>query len=234
MTKLLPSGAGLAYSTYLGGSAGHDEGRAIAVDRAGAAYVTGQTQSPNYPVTPGALDVSHNGLGDAFVTKLEPSGGALAYSTFLGGADWDLGSAIAVDRPGSAAHITGYTHSAGFPTTTGAFDSTHNGGYDAYVTKLGSSGALIDSTFLGGASDDMGNGIAIDAQADAYVTGFADSPGYPTTPGAYDTTHNNNKDVFVTKLGPAPPTPAPGGFIQLPGAAGCISSVPAAAVHPRA
>jgi hypothetical protein len=107
----------------------------IAVDGTGSAYVTGLTSSADYPTTTGAFDTTHNGgFGDAFVTKLNASGSALAYSTFLGGASFDQGSAIAVR--GGKAYVTGSTDSDNYPTTTGAFDTTYNGNSDAFVTKL--------------------------------------------------------------------------------------------------
>jgi hypothetical protein len=124
----------LDYSTFLGG-ADLDRGWGIAV-REGRAYVTGDTSSANFPTTPGAFDTSFNGGGnDAFVTKLNASGSALAYSTFLGGANFDVGLDIAVDGMGRA-YVTGFTGGANFPTTPGAFDTTHNGTVDAFVTKL--------------------------------------------------------------------------------------------------
>jgi Beta-propeller repeat len=135
VTKLNATGsAPLAYSTFLGGT-DTDEGDGIAV-REDRAYVTGLTGSANYPTTPGAFDITFNGSGDAFVTKLNASGSALAYSTLLGGTGIDAPSGIAVDRKGSA-YVMGSTQSADYPTTPGAFDTTYNGGFvDAFVTKL--------------------------------------------------------------------------------------------------
>ena len=203
VTKLNATGSALLYSTFLGGNS-NDLGRGIAVDAAGSAYVTGQTSSINFPTTPGAFDTSHNGLRDAFVTKLNTTGSALLYSTFLGGGDHDgvhNGMGIAVDTAGSA-YVTGATRSGNFPTTPGAFDTTHNGGgSDAFATKLDATGsALLYSTFLGGNDFDDGTAIAVDAASNAYVTGNAVSSNFPTTPGAFDTTHNGGEDAFVTKL----------------------------------
>ena len=201
---------GLDYSTFLGGTDG-DRGLDIAVDRSGRAYVTGQTASTDYPTTPGAFDRTFNGLDfDAFVTKLNASGSALAYSTFLGGAIDDRGHGIAVDGE-VRAYVTGSTRSSDFSTTPGAFDTTLDRGSDAgfvsdaYVTKLNASGsALAYSTFLGGTNFDSSEGIAVDGTGRAYVTGFTLSADYPTTPGAFDPTFNGSGgfsgDVFVTKL----------------------------------
>jgi len=206
VTKLNPSGSALLYSTYLGGSSsGSDSyGIGITVDRAGDAYVTGRTGSPNFPTTPGAFSTTCN-YYDAFVTKLNPSGSALLYSTFLGGSNNDSGRAIAVDGAGDA-YVTGFTPSTNFPTTPGAFSTTYGGGtFDAFVTKLNPSGsALLYSTYLGGSSDDEGYGIAVDGTGDAYVAGLTASTNFPTTPGAFSTTYGGGAhDAFVTKLNPS-------------------------------
>jgi Beta-propeller repeat len=187
---------GLAYSTYLGGSS-IDTGVGIAVDSAAAAYVTGETASTDFPTTAGASDTSYNGGEDAFVTKLNPAGSSLAYSTYLGGSSDEFVRGIAVDSAG-AAYVTGETASTDFPTTAGAFDTSFNG-FDAFVTKLNPAGSsLTYSTYLGGSSV----GIAVDSARAAYVTGFT-GPGFPTTAGAFDTTYNGSGDAFVTKLNPA-------------------------------
>jgi len=134
----------------------------------------------------------------------------LLYATFLGGSGDDAGNGIAVDASG-AAYVTGHTEDAatGFPTTLGAYDTTHNGRWDAFVAKLDASGGtLLYSTFLGGSGYDPAYGIAIDASGAAYVTGqtFDDVTDFPTTPGAYDTTDNGGGDVFVAKLTLVPGT----------------------------
>jgi hypothetical protein len=199
VTKLSPDGSALAYSTFLGGTSS-DLGEAIAVDGAGSAYVTGYTLSGNFPTTTGAFDTTNAGFYDTFVTKLDAPGATLAYSTFLGGGDSDIGGGIAVDAGGSA-YVTGSTRSPGFPTTAGAFDTSHNGTDDGFVTKLNASGSALGySTFLGGTSFDGVAGVAIDAAGAAYVTGSTSSPDFPTTAGAFDTSYNNDSDGFVTKV----------------------------------
>jgi hypothetical protein len=195
VTKLNASGSELAYSTFLGG-ASFDRGSGIAVDRGGNAYVTGSASSADFPTTPGAFDTSFNGGTHGFVTKLNASGSELLYSTFLVEAGYGTGIAVRGDN----AYVTGYTRSADYPTTPGAFDRTLNGAVDAFVTKLNASGsALAYSTFLGGAGDDVGLGIAV-REGRAYVTGYTTSADYPTTPGAFDRTLNGAADAFVTKL----------------------------------
>ncbi|HET9866492.1 MAG TPA: SBBP repeat-containing protein, partial [Nitrospira sp.] len=196
----------LVYSTFLGGGR-LDQGADIAVDSSGSAYVTGATDSVEFPTTVGAFDTTHNGgFDDVFVTKLNPSGSALVYSTFLGGSGNDSGFSIAVDTTGSA-YVTGIAaFSPNFPTTVGAFDTTFNGIHDVFVTKLNPTGsALVYSTFFGGDSSDIGRGLAVDISGNAYVTGETFSPNFPTTVGAFDTTFNGDGefDAFVTKLNPS-------------------------------
>src|SRR5438093_740242 len=150
VTKLNPTGSGLVYSTYLGGSA-YDEGGRITVDVAGNAYVAGRTTSTNFPTTPGAFQASLTGGFDAFVTKLNPLGSGLVYSTYLGGSGSEFGFGSAVDAAGNA-YVTGFTESTNFPTTSGAFQTTFGGGSgDAFITKLNPLGSgLVYSTYLGG------------------------------------------------------------------------------------
>ena len=140
--------------------------------------MTGQTSSSDFPTTPGAFDRSFNdGYHDAFVVKLNQTGNALAYATFLGGTDLDEGYGIAVDEVGHA-YVIGCTRSSNFPTTLGAFDTSFNGGSvyfgeDAFVVKLEPAGsALAYATFLGGSDDDFGTAIAVDGVGSAYVTGL--------------------------------------------------------------
>jgi hypothetical protein len=201
--KLSPSGNALAYSTYLGGTA-DDYANAVAIDAAGSAYATGITHSAGFPTTAGTFDTTHNGSSDAFVTKLPAAGSSLAYSTFLGGTGGDNGNAVAVDGSG-AAYVTGNTTSTAFPATAGAFDATHNGSTDAFVTKLDTAGnALVYSTYLGGSSIDFGNGVAVDSSGAAYVAGYTFSTAFPTTAGAFDTSFNGGGvDAFATKLSAA-------------------------------
>src|SRR6266571_5400165 len=206
VTKLDPTGSSLVYSTSLGVS---DEGFGIAVDALGNAYVTGisfpSIYTKNFPTTPGAFQTTFGGVLDAFVTKLNPTGSALVYSTYLGGKDYDEGFRIAVDALGNA-YVTGPTQSTDFPTTTGAFQTTFGGvfGYrQPFVTKLNPTGsALVYSTYLGGRGDSDSEGIAVDALGNAYVTGNT-TGAFPTTAGAFQATFGGGfYDAFVTKLDP--------------------------------
>ena len=200
ISKLDSSGSSLLYSTYLGGN-GDDVAQGIAVDLLGNAYVNGYTFSSNFPTTVGVVQTAFSGARDAFVSKVNSSGSALIYSTFLGGSNDDVGFGIAVDLLGNA-YVNGYTNSSDFPTTAGAFQTTLGGGYDQYISKVNSSGsALIYSTYLGGSNIDLGEGIAVDSSGNAYVAGGTQSTNFPTTPGALQTTFGGGtEDAFVSKL----------------------------------
>lgn len=192
--KLNATGTALVYSTFLGPILAN----AIAIDSAGNAFITGQANA-DYPTTPGAFQTSSAGSSEAFVTKLNATGTALIYSTFLGGSGFDGASDIEIDAAGNA-YVTG-TAQAGFPTTPGAFQTTFNGVNDAFVTKLNATGtALIYSTFVGGSGNEGSNGLTINEAGNAYITGFTASANFPTTPGAFQTTKAAGEDVFVTEV----------------------------------
>jgi hypothetical protein len=198
--KLTTSGTVIGYSTFLGGG-GQDFGRSIAVDGDGSAYVAGVTDSPNYKVTAGAFDTTHNGVADAFVTKLNPTGTSLSYSTYLGGGATDEGKALAVDGLGRV-FVTGKTLSGNFPTTLSAYDKTHSpNASDVFVAKLNSAGsALVYSTYLGGGGEDVASGVAVDGGGSAYVTGYTNSTDFPVTRGALQTAAAAYNNAFVTKV----------------------------------
>jgi hypothetical protein len=193
VTKLSSSGNSLIYSTYLGGGS-IDGGHDIAVDESGNAYVIGYTRSSDFP-TQNPYQTAQGGY-DAFVTKLSSSGNSLIYSTYLGGGDFDWGGRIAVDGSGNA-YVTGQTGSSDFPTQNPY--QTYQGGYDAFVAKLSSSGdSLIYSTYLGGGDYEGGFSIAVDGSGNAYVTGGTGSSDFPTQ-NPYQT-YQSGYDAFVTKL----------------------------------
>jgi len=196
VTKLNAMGTSLLYSTYLGGSA-TDQAFGIAVDAAGQAYLTGVTNSTNFPtVTP--VQATLNGPADAFVTKLNAAGTSLLYSTYLGGTASDVGMSIAVDAVGQA-YVTGQTQSTNFPTVT-PVQVTLGGGLDAFVTKLNAAGtSFLYSTYLGGSGTDQSNSIAVGAASQAYVTGYTASTNFPTvTP--VQATRGGGFDALVTKI----------------------------------
>jgi hypothetical protein len=208
VTKFFATGAGLIYSTFLGGS-GRDVGAAIAVDRFGSVYVAGETFSADFPVTSGAFQRTNHGGGDAFVTKLNPSGSSLAYSTFLGGNTFDEVSALALDSA-HRVYIAGTTCSTDFPLRN-AFQSTSNNAdcffnnavffSSGFVTRLNASGTNVEySTYLRGSVNDHVAGIAVDGTFHAYVTGATASADFPTTSGAFQRTLRGEINAFVTKF----------------------------------
>ncbi len=195
VSKLAPTGASLVYSTFLGGL-GQDAGQGIALNDQGAAFIAGSTTSKDFPVQY-AYDGNYNGNGDAFVTRLSPSGRSLTYSTYLGGANADVAYGVALDKSG-AVYVTGQTDSSDFPVKN-AYDGTLDG-KDAFVTKLAPSGKSLGySTFLGGAKDDAGLGIAVQTDNTASVTGFTLSSDFPTL-ASIDNTYNGNQDAFLAKM----------------------------------
>jgi len=208
VTKLKADGSGLVYSTYLGGTGG-DLAYGIAVDGAGNAYITGSTQSNDFP-TAHAIQPAFGGQTDAFITKIRSDGGAFIYSTYLGGSDRDTGKGVALDTARNA-YVTGVTWSTDFPVTN-AIQPTFGGGGcciggDAFVTKISAGGgALVYSTYLGGGNDDRGSGITVDSAGNAYVTGLTNSGTFPIV-NAIQTKFNPGfsgwHDAFVTKISAA-------------------------------
>lgn len=201
VTKINAAGSALVYSTFLGGSRDENfplNGGAIAVDSSGNAYVTGTTISGDFPVTPGAFQTTNTAQEEVFVTKLNPTGSGLVYSTYLGGSATNQGVAIAVDSAGSA-YVTGNTNSADFPVTLGAYETFCCP--SGFVTKFNASGsALVYSTFF----DAAVSGIAVDGAGNAYITGSTASSSFPTTPGAFQTAYaGGDDDAFVAKLNAA-------------------------------
>jgi len=184
-----------------------DRAYAIAVDASGNAYVTGQTASDSFPVTPGSFSNLYHDNGDAFVSKLSADGSLLLYSAYLGGDKGEAGMGIAVNATGEA-FITGMTASPNFPVTPGAFDTTYTGaGYsDPFVVRIAPGGvSLVYATYLGGDGmlNDEGRAIAADSAGNAYVTGWTLAADFPVTPGAFRTAFCGGVwDGFVARFGP--------------------------------
>ena len=200
VTKLKPRGAGLVYSTYLGGS-GSVTAFGIAIDSSGNAYVAGSTPSTNFP-TQNPLQSANGGGADGFIAKLNAAGSALVYSTFLGGAMDESANAIAVDSSGNA-YVTGFTISTNFPTVNPIQAANGGGNADPFVAKLNPAGsALVYSTYLGGNAGDVGFGIGVDGSGNAYVAGGTQSPNFPTQ-NPLQAANGGLADVFVVRINAA-------------------------------
>ncbi len=198
VAKFDASAANLVYCTYLGG-ADYDAGFGIAADASGNAYVAGATNSTNFPHTLGSF-----GSGsDVFVAKLNPTGSALVYSRLFGATTAGARD-LAIDGLGNA-YVTGWAYGT-FPTTVGAWDTTQSspGFGDVFATKLGTTGNIDYSTYLGGNNQDEGEDIVVDSNGYMYVTGFTGSADFPTTLGADEPNYLGRGDAFATKLHPTP------------------------------
>jgi hypothetical protein len=184
----------------------------IAVDNSGNTYITGFTDSPRFPVTPGAYQASLKGFKNAFVSVINTGAtgaASLVYSTYLGGSHQDVGFGIAVDRNGNA-YVTGFTESPDFPVTSGAYQASLKGFKNAFVSVIntGATGAasLVYSTYLGGSAYDEGHAIATDTAGNVYVTGYAQSGDFPVTPGAFQSALKStpgSANAFVSKINTA-------------------------------
>jgi hypothetical protein len=190
----------LAYATYLGGSTS-DYGQGIALDNSGAAYITGYTQSTDFPTTAGAYSSAMVGQYDAFVTKLNSSGSALVYSTYLGGSALDQATGIAVDSSGNA-YVSGFTQSADFPVVNPlpAPNNTLQSFQNAFVAEIGPDGsALLYSTYLGGSQSDQANAVVVDSAGNAYIAGNTQSANFPIVNG-FQTAIVGGNDGFVSEI----------------------------------
>jgi YD repeat-containing protein len=218
VTKLSGDGSQLLYSTFLGGGS-RNTGIEVAVNALGEIYIAGHTTSPDFPITPGAAQTLFKGgptadaAFDAFVTRLNASGNALLYSTFLNSRGRDFVTGLKLDAAGNA-YVTGSTYGDDFPVTAGAFQTTFNrpttpeNDYlvNGFVTKLSASGtSFIYSSYLSGSLDEFTEpfDIAVDNGGHAYVVGYTSQTDFPTTPGAFQSTKSFQfNGAFVTKFKP--------------------------------
>jgi hypothetical protein len=200
--KLNSSGTSVLFSTLLGGSAG-DFGRSLALDENGNIYLTGLTQSLNFDITTGSYQNSNGDggvYGDAFLTKLNPSGTNLIYSTYLGGNNHDEANDISIDTNGNA-YLIGTTMSLDFDLGPNPYQSSIEGTQDVFVTKVNSTGnSIIYSTYLGGAGIETGYGIVIDQNNNAYLVGTTTSSDFDITASCYQSNYEGSTDLFITKL----------------------------------
>ena len=188
----------LLASTLIGGS-GHETAYSIAIDGSDRVYISGYASSSDFPTTADAYDQVHNGSADVFVARFSNGLGDLEKSTFFGGTGNEHGFAIAVDA--SDVWVSGWTASSNFPATADVYDEELNGGIDVFIARFNSNlSDLVAATYIGGSGDEKANDIKVAPSSTIYVTGWTESTGFPTTSLAYDTTHNGNRDVFVSKL----------------------------------
>jgi hypothetical protein len=204
VAKFNNSLSSLLASSYLGGD-DQEESKSLAIDSSGNVFITGDTDSKNFPTPARAYDTSWNGGQDVFVAKFNNSLSSLLASTYLGGSDYNSGSSLAVDSSGNV-FITGYTDSKNFPTIAGAYDTSYNDGDygdDVFVAKFNNNlSSLLASTYLGGSDYDSGSSLAVDSSGNVFITGKTSSNNFPTTKGAYDTSYNGPTyyDIFVAKF----------------------------------
>jgi hypothetical protein len=197
VARLSSNGSRLEWATLLGGSK-EDMPWDLQVGADGRVYLTGHTESPNFPTTWGAYMTTISGTRDAFVARLSPDGSSLDWSTFVGGEGTEQATAILPMADGSA-YVAGHTTSSYFPTTAGAYDKVMDGDTDVFLLHLASNGMdLIASTLLGGTGSEAEPSLAMDAAGHVCVAGSTTSTDFPTTPGARDRTHNGAKDAFLT------------------------------------
>jgi PKD repeat protein len=195
----------LVFATYLGGASADTQGYSIATDTSGNIYVTGNTASTTFPTTTGAYIYTSMRGQDVFVTKLNPDGSGLVYSTYFGGAGGDWGTDIAVDSGGNAT-VVGMVGNAApspdFPITSHAFQPSYGGGNsDVFVTKLNPAGSgLVYSSYLGGLGDEESPGVALDNNGNAYIAGQTSSSNFPTYLGRNMSYIGGSSDLFVTKV----------------------------------
>jgi len=203
VTHLNRNGSQILNSVLFGG-AGDDQTRGIDLDGSGGVIVTGYTGSTNFPITNTAYNTSNNGQNDCFVTRFNSTGSQMVYSTYIGGSMVEWGVGVINDGSGGAI-VTGWTNSANFPTTSGAFDTVYTGGVengDCFITHLNSSGTqLVYSTLLGGSNVDVGRILTSDGGGGVIVMGMTNSTDFPITTGSYDTVYGGGTyDYFITRL----------------------------------
>jgi hypothetical protein len=202
VVKMNSTATSRIYSTLIGGT-GNDTPNSIAVDASGNAYITGNTASTNYPTTGGAFQTTNAGSFDVIVTKLNSTGTALSYSTYIGGTGSDNAFRIRLDNSGNA-YIGGRTASTNYDVVGGGFQTTNGGSGDGFITKLNSTGtSLVFSTYIGGTGDDNVNDLVLDAAGNIYFTGLAGNATFDVISGSYDVSYNGAfllGDAFVTKM----------------------------------
>ncbi len=223
ISKLSASGAVLSYSTYLGGSGVTEQANGIAVDSSGNAYLTGATNSADFPVTVGGLQSQFRGVADAFVTKVNPAGSALIYSTYLGGTDFEAAWGIGIDSSGNA-YVAGSTLSVDFPQTN-AVQAAFGGFSDAFVSKLNAAGnALGFSTWFGGSGTEVANALAVDGSGNMFLGGQTNSANLPLV-GPIQSSNTGGSTGWLARLGVTAPPPQMPAAVSVTPASGSGNSV---------
>ena len=199
VSKLNNALSSLLASTYIGGST--DEGAdAIIADDAGNIFISGFTYSDDFPTAGMPYDSTHNGSGDIFIAKFNNTLSTLSAATFIGGSNFEESHAIAIDSAQNL-FIAGYTGSMEYPSTAGVYDDVFNGNHDAIITKINNDlTEILASTFIGGADDDDCYGLVIERAENVFITGISFSTDYPVTGNAFDATHNGERDIFVSRF----------------------------------
>ncbi|MBK8910976.1 MAG: T9SS type A sorting domain-containing protein [Chlorobi bacterium] len=200
VARLDSSGGTVLYATYIGGS-GSDAASKMEATANGTAWITGSTNSIDFPTTPNGAQQSKAGEQDAFLLALDPTGAAISYATYLGGSAFDEGGGVALDSSGGVVMV-GATTSPDFPATPGTYDQTYNDSYhtDLFIARIGSDGGVRFASFLGGEEMDRGYAVATNGAGEIFVTGETASANFPTTATVADNTHNGNADAFLARL----------------------------------
>jgi len=203
VTKLKSDCSALIFSTYIGGSASDEASYTTsAFDKDGNIYVSGYTDSSDFPTTQGCYDDTMSPGYDVFVLKMDPTGTALLASTFIGGDVTEFSTGV-IPAPGGDVIIHGSTMSPDFPTTPGAYDRSLSGGFDIFVCRFdGALTTLKSSTLVGGSDEEWSRGVSVDADGNFYAGGLSYSSDFPMTPGSYDSTHGGSADAILYMLSP--------------------------------
>lgn len=201
LLKIKPDGSGLDYCTFLGGD-DWDKATAVAIDSTGNAYVSGSTWSTNFITSSNTINNEPAGLRDIFVLRIDPSGTAVLHASLIGGSGQEESKAISLDAQNNV-HVTGWTNSHDFPTSSGVIAPAFNGEFDAFLLKINTITPTLQlATYLGGDGEDRGQGIAVDHSGHIYITGLTASADFLATPDSFDPSYNNGRDAFLTKLNP--------------------------------
>jgi hypothetical protein len=200
VSKLVNNGTALSFSTFIGGGTGGEFPTDFTVDTNGRMFVIGQTGSTDFPITPMAFQKTHHGNNEGFILKLNSTGQALSYSTYLGGSDGDLLESIAIDGQGNA-YIIGNTWSNDLPVVAGCYDTVYDDEFDGFVVKLNSNGTnVIYGSYIGTSGNDQARALLVDAYGDVYVAGWTNANNFPVTLSTYDRIHNGLTDGYLLKM----------------------------------